>query len=79
MEAAKEIAAQLRLRNLSGIIIIDFINMDSEEQKRELVEELKQQIYKDKIKTSFVEMTKLDLVVLTRKKTEAPVYEQLEN
>ncbi len=79
MEAAKEIAAQLRLRNLSGIIIIDFINMDSEEQKRELVEELKQQIYKDKIQTSFVEMTKLDLVVLTRKKTEAPVYEQLEN
>lgn len=79
MEAAAEIAAQLRLRNLSGIIIIDFINMDSVEKKQELIEALKRQIYKDKIKTSFVEMTKLDLVVLTRKKTEAPVYEQLEN
>ncbi|MCI8668204.1 MAG: ribonuclease E/G [Lachnospiraceae bacterium] len=79
MEAAAEIAAQLRLRNLSGIIIIDFINMDSEDKKQELIEELKRQIYKDKIKTSFVEMTKLDLVVLTRKKTEAPVYEQLGN
>lgn len=78
MEAAKEIAAQIRLRNLSGIIIIDFINMDSEEQKSKLIDELKYHISRDKIKTTFVEMTKLNLVVLTRKKTEAPVYEQID-
>ncbi len=78
MEAAKEIAVQLRLRNLSGIIIIDFINMNSDEQKQMLLDELKYHIFQDKIKTSFVEMTKLDLVVLTRKKAEAPIYEQLE-
>lgn len=76
-EAAKEIASQIRLRNLSGIIIIDFINMDSEEYKLKLIEELKYYISLDKIKTAFVEMTKLNLVLLTRKKTDAPIYEQL--
>lgn len=79
LEAAKEIASQIRLRNLSGIIIIDFINMDLEENKVKLIEELKYYIAMDKIKTNFVEMTKLNLVLLTRKKIDAPIYEQIEN
>lgn len=77
IEAAKEIASQLQLRNLSGIIVIDFINMKSKEHQETLIEVLKQCIQKDKIKTTFVELTKLNLVLLTRKKTDAPVYEQL--
>lgn len=77
VEAAKEIASQIRLRNLSGIIVIDFINMDTEESRLKLIEELKYYISMDKIKTTFVEMTKLNLVLLTRKKIDAPVYEQI--
>jgi ribonuclease G len=77
-EAAKEIAMQLQLRNLSGIIVIDFINMEEEKSQEQLIEALKQYIQNDKIKTNFVELTKLNLVLLTRKKTEAPIYEQLE-
>ena len=76
-EAAKEIAYQLRLRNLSGIIMVDFINMKKEESKKELMEYLKQCVSYDKIKTAVVDMTKLELVEITRKKVEPPVYEQL--
>ena len=78
IEAAKEIALQLSLRNLSGIIIIDFINMSSEEDKVILIDKVKEYILKDKIKTDYIEMTKLDLVELTRKKTKASLVEQYE-
>lgn len=77
MEAAAEIAYQLSLRNISGIVIIDFISMTESEDKLKLIEAVKQCISKDRIKTDFVEMTRLDLVELTRKKVEAPVYEQI--
>ena len=77
IEAAEEIAYQLKLRNISGIIIIDFINMSSEESKSNLINYLKKLISKDRIKTDFIEMTKLELVELTRKKVEKPIYEQL--
>ena len=49
-----------------------------EDIQKTLIEALKQYIQNDKIKTNFVELTKLNLVLLTRKKTEAPIYEQLE-
>ena len=78
LEAAKEIAYQLRLRNLSGIIMIDFISMTDEEDKKKVVDCVKKCIRNDKVRTDFVEMTKLDLVELTRKKIEPPVYEQIE-
>ena len=68
-EAAVEIARQLRLRNISGMIIIDFINMKSKEYMEELVSYLKDEIKKDSVTCSFVDVTKLGLVELTRKKT----------
>lgn len=68
MEAAKEIARQLRLRNISGMIIIDFINMKSEASKDTLIEELKRYIKDDNTVCTFVDITKLGLVELTRKK-----------
>ena len=76
-ESAKEIARQLRLRNLSGIIIVDFINMEYEEDKKELLSELEFHLKKDHIKTSLVGMTKLNLVEITRKKIKKPLYEQI--
>ena len=77
LEAAREIGRQLRLRNLSGIIIIDFIDMKEEEHRRQLLKELEEVVRRDPIKTTVVEITRLNLVELTRKKLHRPLYEQL--
>lgn len=77
LEAAVEIAKQIRLRNISGIIIIDFIDMDEEASKKELIETLEREIKKDSVKTVFVDMTKLNLVELTRKKMRKSLAEQV--
>jgi ribonuclease G len=67
-EAAVEAARQMSLRNISGIIIIDFVNMNSEDEKQKLIDVLKKEIKRDSVETSFVDITKLGLVELTRKK-----------
>lgn len=78
LEAAKEIARQLRLRNLSGIIIIDFIDMKTEEYNSRLMDCLRQELSKDPVRTIVVDMTKLGLVEVTRKKVRKSLYEQLQ-
>lgn len=75
LEAAQMIARQLRLRNLSGIIIVDFINMENEQYQAELIEELKCLLKKDPVPCNYVDMTALGLVEITRKKVQKPVYE----
>ena len=67
-EAATEAARQLRLRNISGMIIIDFINMKSKADETALVNHLKEELKKDSITCSFIDITKLGLVEITRKK-----------
>ncbi len=67
-EASEEIARQLRLRNISGIIIVDFINMSNPESMTELISFTKEKLKKDHIQTNFVDVTKLGLMELTRKK-----------
>ncbi len=74
-EAAAEIARQLRLRNLSGIIIVDFINMEEEESKEILLSELDGRLRRDPVRTTLVDMTKLSLVEITRQKRERPLAE----
>lgn len=76
LEAAREIAKQLRLRNISGIIVIDFINMEDTKSKERLMKELRILLSKDPIKTMVVDMTALELVEVTRKKVRKPLYEQ---
>jgi len=76
-EAAKEIAKQIRLRNLSGIIIIDFIDMDEQKDNNLLMEELESYLKKDSVKTTLVDMTALGLVEVTRKKVRKPLHEQI--
>lgn len=78
-EAAEEIGRQLRLRNLSGIIIVDFIDMKSEEHKRELMARLKSVIERDSVPAQVVDMTALNLVEITRKKIRRPLYEQIKD
>ncbi len=79
LEAATEIARQLRLRNLSGIIVVDFIDMKETEDREKLMDFLEQEIKKDPIKTVLVDMTSLGLVELTRKKVRKPLKEQVKN
>ena len=77
-EAATEIARQLRLRNISGMIIVDFINMKSKVYMDELITMLKEHLKKDSIPCTFIDVTKLGLVELTRKKTHKSLKEILE-
>lgn len=69
IEAAHEIAKQLRLRDISGIIVIDFIDMESEESKQRVVDELTAALKDDRMKSNVLGMTELGLVQMTRKKT----------
>ena len=69
LEAAAEIARQLRLRNLSGLIIVDFIDLQTEADKETLREALIEAVRGDRVKTLVVGMTELGLMQLTRKKT----------
>jgi ribonuclease G len=78
-EAAREIAKQIRLRNLSGIIIIDFIDMEEKKDNDLLMEELEGYLKKDPVKTTLVDMTALGLVEVTRKKVRKPLHEQVED
>ena len=69
LEAAREVAKQMRLRNLSGIIIVDFINLDDADATRELLKTFRQHLSKDPIQATLVDVTELQLVELTRKKS----------
>jgi ribonuclease G len=69
LEAAQVIARQLRLRNLGGIIIIDFIDMDSEEHKNAVLTEFKKALMRDRTRMTVNGFTTLGLVEMTRKRT----------
>lgn len=75
IEAAKEIARQLRLRNISGIVMIDFINMKEESHNHELMKNLAVYVRTDPVRTTVVDMTKLGLVELTRQKGKRALHE----
>ena len=77
MEAAQEIAKQIRLRNLSGIIMIDFINMKNAADNTALMEALKNYTKSDPAGVRVVDMTPLGLVEVTRTKVRRPLAEDL--
>ena len=66
-EASIEIAKQLKLRDIGGIIIIDYINMQSDENNEKIIEILKEELKKDRTKTQIIGFSKLNLLELTRK------------
>jgi ribonuclease G len=68
LDAAKEIAKQLRIRDIGGIIIIDFIDMHEIEHQKQIIDALKHALKKDRTKTTVVGMTGLGLIEMTRKK-----------
>lgn len=73
MEAAEEIARQVRLRDIGGIIIIDFIDMKKPENQQDVVKKLKEALKFDRQKTVVLGMTQLGLVEMTRKRTRKKV------
>lgn len=77
LEAASEIARQLRLRNISGIVIVDFINMAKEDHRKELMHQLRLSLKEDPVPVRLVDITKLGLVELTRKKERKTLLEQV--
>jgi ribonuclease G len=68
MEAVREIARQLRLRNLGGIIIIDFIDMDNEQHREELYAAFQEAMREDKSKVNILKLSEFGLVQMTRKR-----------
>ena len=77
LEAAAEIGRQLRLRNLSGIILIDFINMENPDHRDELFHVLQKLLRKDPIKSRAIDITPLHILEMTRKKERRPVIEDI--
>ncbi|MDD6440223.1 MAG: ribonuclease E/G [Lachnospiraceae bacterium] len=77
MEAAEECARQIRLRNLSGMILVDFINMEEKESYDQLMRHLAQAAAQDPMQVKVEDLTALGLVEMTRKKVEVPLSRQL--
>ncbi len=77
LEAAQAIARQLRLRNLGGIIIVDFIDMTSEEHRRQVLRALEKSLERDPTKTHVSDVSPLGLVQMTRKRTRESLEHQL--
>ena len=75
LEAAEEIARQLRLRDIGGIIVIDFIDMESTKKQQSLLSRFKQELAKDKTRTQVFDVSRLGLVEMTRKNVAAGLVE----
>ena len=70
LEAAKEVVYQLRLRNIGGIIIIDFIDMDKESNREKVFRALEEEVKRDKARTNVLKISELGLVEMTRKRVQ---------
>ena len=75
LESANEIARQLRIRDIGGIIVIDFIDMESTKKQQSLLNKFKQELAKDKTRTQVFDISRLGLVEMTRKNVAAGLIE----
>jgi ribonuclease E len=74
-EAAVEVARQLRLRNIAGVIVVDFIDMDTRKDQMQLLQEFSKALQADKSRPQIAQLTELGLVELTRKRQGQSIYE----
>jgi ribonuclease G len=79
LEAATEIARQLRLRQISGIIVVDFVDMDDSQHVQQIIDKVREELKKDRVSADFVDMTGLGLVEITRKRRGESLSDMLEN
>ncbi len=77
-EAGEEVFRQLRLRNLSGMILVDFLNIRDKEQREQFFQELRRMAQQDSVPTKVHDITALGIVEITRKKISHPLSEQLQ-
>ena len=77
LEAVQEVVRQLRLRNAGGIIIIDFIDMEKEANRKKVYDALKEALKKDKARTNILKISELGLVEMTRQRTRESLENQL--
>lgn len=77
ISAAQEIARQVRLRNIAGIVVVDFIDMQDEEHRNAVVDKLTEELSKDRIKSNVIGMTGLGLVEFTRQKKRKSISSKL--
>ena len=77
LEAAQAIARQLRLRNLGGIVVVDFIDMSQTEHQQAVLEEFRRQLARDRVKTQVGGFSHLGLVEMTRKRTRESLAQRL--
>ncbi len=77
LEAVKEVVYQLRLRNIGGIIIIDFIDMDKEQNREKVYRALEEELKKDRARTNVLKISDLGLVQMTRKRVQEDVVRYL--
>lgn len=77
-EAGEEVFRQLRLRNLSGMILVDFLNIRDKEQREQFFQELRRMAQQDSVPTKVHDITALGIVEITRKKVSHPLSEQLQ-
>jgi len=79
LEAACEIARQLRLRQMSGIVVVDFVDMDDPKDEQALIDKVKEELKKDRVSSDFVDLTGLGLVEITRKRAGESLADMLES
>lgn len=77
IEAAEEIARQLRLRDLGGIIVVDFIDMDQQKHRRKLIDKCHEALKRDRARTSVSDIGELGMIEMTRKRVKANIVRQL--
>jgi len=76
LDAAKEIVRQLRLRDIGGLIVVDFIDMEDEKSKKRLFDELRKEFKKDRAKVTVLPMTEFGLIQITRQRVRPSVFEK---
>ncbi|MCX7762506.1 MAG: ribonuclease E/G, partial [Candidatus Kryptonium sp.] len=76
LDAAKEIVRQLRLRDIGGLIVVDFIDMEDEKSKKKLFDELRKEFKKDRAKVTVLPMTEFGLIQITRQRVRPSVFEK---
>ena len=75
MDAAKEIARQLRLRDVGGIIVCDFIDMESKQNRERVLQELRQHLSRDRARTKAFQVSELGLIEMTRQRVRPSLYQ----
>jgi ribonuclease G len=79
LEAAREIARQLRLRDIGGIIVVDFIDLEDEKNKKKIYDELKKEFKKDRARISFLPMSDFGLVEITRQRVRQNIMQAIKD